>query len=97
MLHQQKGERADKSNYRQSVYLRHYRKYLKSYFITKCIITLNQNYRNTNAAFEKGFSAHHCLIVMIERWELSLDNKCSAGVLLTDLYKAFDCMASIRN
>ena len=28
---------------------------------------------------------------MIESWKFSLNNKCSAGVLLTDLSKAFDC------
>ena len=29
---------------------------------------------------------------MIEKWKKSLDNKGSAGALLTDLSKAFDCL-----
>ena len=33
--------------------------------------------------------AQHCLIVMIEKWKTSLDNK----VFLTDLSKACDCLA----
>ena len=42
--------------------------------------------------FRKGFSAQHCLIYMIEKWKKSLDNKGAAGVLLTDLSKAFGCL-----
>ena len=42
--------------------------------------------------FRKGFSAQHCLIYMIEKWKKSLDNKGAAGVLLTNLSKAFDCL-----
>ena len=41
---------------------------------------------------EKGFSAQHCLIYMIEKWKKSLDNKGAAGALLTDLSKVFDCL-----
>ena len=42
--------------------------------------------------FRKGFSAQHCLIYMIEKWEKSLDNKGAARVLLTNLSKALDCL-----
>ena len=42
--------------------------------------------------FRKGFSAQHCLVYMIEKWKKSLDNKGTAGALLTDLSKAFDCL-----
>lgn len=42
--------------------------------------------------FRKGFSAQHCLLVMIEYWRKSLDKGGSFGALLTDLSKAFDCL-----
>ena len=42
--------------------------------------------------FRKGFSTQHCLTVMLERWKKALDNGKIAGVLLTDLSKAFDCL-----
>ena len=42
--------------------------------------------------FRKGMSAQNCLLLMIEKWRKSLDNKGKAGVLLTDLSKAFDCL-----
>ena len=42
--------------------------------------------------FRKGYSAQHCLIVMIEKWRKSLDKGGNFGALLTDLSKAFDCL-----
>ena len=37
-------------------------------------------------------SPQNCLLFMIEKWRKCLDNKGKAGVLLTDLSKAFDCI-----
>ena len=42
--------------------------------------------------FRKGFSAQHCLVTMLEKWRTSVDSKLIAGILLTDLSKAFDCL-----
>ena len=42
--------------------------------------------------FRKGYSAQHCLLAMIEKWEKTVDNKGVFGALLTDLSKAFDCI-----
>ena len=42
--------------------------------------------------FRKGMSAQNCLLCMIEKWKKCLDKKGKAGVLLTDLSKAFDCL-----
>ena len=46
----------------------------------------------SQCGFRKGFSAQHCIIVMLEKWRRSIDNKGCSGVLLTDLSKAFDCL-----
>ena len=43
--------------------------------------------------FRKGLSAHHCLLVMLEKWRVTLDKKGFTGVLLTDLSIAFDCIS----
>ena len=40
----------------------------------------------------KGCSAQHCLLVMIEKWKIVVDNGGAFGALLTDLSKAFDCI-----
>ena len=42
--------------------------------------------------FRKGYSAQHCLLAMLEKWKLAVDNKRNFGALLTDLSKAFDCL-----
>ena len=42
--------------------------------------------------FRKGYSTHHCLILMLEKWRKALDKRNLAGALLTDLSKAFDCL-----
>ena len=42
--------------------------------------------------FRKGHSTEHCLVVMLEAWKKSLDDKGTSGAVLTDLSKAFDCL-----
>ena len=42
--------------------------------------------------FRKGYSAQHCLLVMIEKWKKIEDRGGVFGALLTDLSKAFDCI-----
>ena len=40
----------------------------------------------------QGYSTEQCLIVMLGLWRKALDNKGTAGAILTDLSKAFDCL-----
>ena len=42
--------------------------------------------------YRKGHSTEQCLIVMLEIWRKALDDKNSAGGILRDLSKAFDCL-----
>ena len=42
--------------------------------------------------FRKGHSAEQCLTVMLEQWKKALEGKGTAGAILTDLSKAFDCL-----
>ena len=42
--------------------------------------------------FRKGHSTQHCLLVLIEKCRKVLDKRGFAGLLLTDLSKAFDCI-----
>ena len=42
--------------------------------------------------YRKGHSTEQCLIVMQEIWRKEIDDKNSAGGILTDLSKAFDCL-----
>ena len=42
--------------------------------------------------FRKGISAQQCLITLVETWKKYLDNNETFGGLLTDFFKAFDCV-----
>ena len=42
--------------------------------------------------YRKNHSTEQCLTIMIEVWKKALDYKNSAGAVLTDLSKAFDCL-----
>ena len=54
--------------------------------------TWTSSYQNTFAAFCKGYSTQHCLILMLEKWRKALDKRNLAGARLIDLSKAFDCL-----
>ena len=42
--------------------------------------------------YRKGYSTEQCLTVMLETWKKALDSKDTAGAILTDLSKYFDCL-----
>ena len=42
--------------------------------------------------FRKNMSAQNCLVLLLEKWRKCIDRKGYAGILLTDLSKAFDCI-----
>ena len=43
--------------------------------------------------YRKGYGTQHCLLLMIEMWRKALEEKNVAGVILTDLSKAFGCLS----
>ena len=59
---------------------------------------VEEKFFNYQCGFRKGFSAQHCLLVMIEKWQkVSTSGGRGGGAgrfgaLLTDLSKAFDCL-----
>ena len=87
-----KGERADKNNYRPISLLPALSKIFEKLLYYQLHNYIESKLSKFQCGFRKGFNAQHCLIVRIEKWKTSL-NKCSVGVLLTDLSKAFDCLA----
>ena len=51
-------------------------------------------FKNTKyqCGFRKGFSAQHCLLAMLEKWNNAVGKGQVFGALLTDLSKAFDSL-----
>ena len=53
---------------------------------------MKQNFSPFLSAYRKSFSTEHVLIRLLEDWRNKLDNN-AVGAILTDLSKAFDCIA----
>ena len=87
-----KGDRLDKSNYRPVSILPPLSKIFERIMFFQINKYMDPKLSMYLCGFRKNMSAQNCLLVMLEKWRTSLDNKGSCGVLLTDLSKAFDCL-----
>ena len=43
--------------------------------------------------FRRGYSTQHCLLLILEKFKLAVDNNEAFKALLTDLSKVFDCLS----
>ena len=87
-----KDSRNIESNYRPVSILSNISKIYERCLYNQISDFFEEKFSNYQCGFRKGFSAQHCLLVMIEKWRKSLDKGGSFGALLTDLSKAFDCL-----
>ena len=87
-----KEDRTDKSNYRPISILTNISKVFERLMYNQMYTYIENILSNYQCGFRKNYSSQHCLLVMVERWKRCIDKKGSAGVLLTDLSKAFDCL-----
>ena len=87
-----KGGRTDVANYRPISILPNISKIFERVLFHQMSSQIDNILSIHQCGFRKHFSAQHCLIVMIEKWKRCIDENGSAGVLLTDLSKAFDCL-----
>ena len=87
-----KSDKHDKGNYRQVSIL----SALSKIFERLMSYQINDYMENKLSVFlcgfRKGMSAQNCLLLLVEKWKKSLDKKEEAGVLLTDLSRAFDSL-----
>ena len=71
-----------------NTFSKNYEKIVKNFLISK----MKQNFSPFLSAYRKSFSTEHVLIRLLEDWRNKLDNN-AVGAILTDLSKAFDCIA----
>ena len=88
-----KGDRSDKTNYRPVSILPAISKIFEKLLFYQIHNFMDIKLSIHQCGFRKGYSAQHCLVVMLEKWRATLDKRGSCGVLLTDLSKAFDCLS----
>ena len=87
-----KDSKTDKSNYRPVSLLLNISKIYEMSIYDQLSAYFDKILSIYQFGFRKGVSAQQCLMLLIETWKNSVDNKNSFGTLLTDLSKALDCI-----
>ena len=87
-----KSDKHCKNNYRQVSILPALSKIFEKLMFYQINEYMNDKLSIFLCGFRKGMSAQNCLLFMIEKWRKHLDKYEKAGVVLTDLSKAFDCL-----
>ena len=85
-----KGTKTSKENYRPVSILLNISKSYKQLMFKQISKYFEPILSKIQRGFRKGFSAQHCLLSMLEKWKMPVDNKKPFVALLTDLSKAFD-------
>ena len=82
----------EKSNYRPVSILPAMAKFFEKLLRYQLAIYFGDKLSKFQCGFRKGNSAQLYLIVMLEKWKQAMDKWNSAGVILSDQSKAFDCL-----
>ena len=88
-----KGDRLLKNNYRPVSILPTISKLYEKMLYQQIYEYFNKIFSKYLCGFRKGYNTQHCLLFMLEKIKHALDNGLHAGMLLTDLSKAFDCLS----
>ena len=87
-----KDDRYNKSNYRPVSLLPAVSKIFERVLYKQIDKYIDSKLSKYLCGFRAGHSTQTCLLVLNEKWRKAIDGKGFAGVLLTDLSKAFDCL-----
>ena len=85
-----KGTKTSKDHYRSVSILSNIAKIYEHFIFKQMSEYFKSVLSKYQCSFRKGFGPQHCLLAMLEKWKLAVDNKRTFGALLTDLSKAFD-------
>ena len=87
-----KGEKLNKNNYRPISILPILSKNFEKLLYTQINYFIDPKLSIYQCGFRKNLSVQSCILSMLEKWRKCIDKGGSAGILLTDLSKAFDCL-----
>ena len=87
-----RGDRSNKENYRPVSILPVVSKIYEKILYEQINMHFDPLLSPLQCGFRKGYNAQNCLLVLVEKWKKAIDKKRSAGILVTDLSKAFDCI-----
>ena len=89
----EKGSRYDKGNYWPVSIFPNLSKVFERYFHNQISHLFDTILSKCQCGSRKGHGVQHCLIALLEKWRESIDRGLEFGILLTDLFKAFDCLS----
>ncbi len=87
-----KEDNTDKKNYRPISVLPSISKIFEKIMFKQIYYYMKDKLFPLLCGFREGYSTQHALLRLIEDLKKNLDNKKSAGTVLMDLSKAFDCL-----
>ena len=87
------GDKECKNNYRSVSILPNMLKIFERIIFRQISNYMESFLSKYQCGFRKGYNTQHCLLLMLEKWKLAVDDKKVFGVLLTNLSKAFACLS----
>ena len=87
-----KKEKIDKTNCRPFSILPNLSKIYKKLIYNQLHGYFDKILLPSQCGFRKGYSSQHCLLVILENFQESVDDRNEFGALSSDLSKAFDCI-----
>ena len=87
-----KGTKTNKENYRPISKLPNISKVFERIMHDNISSFMSDKLSSQLSGFRSGYSTQQALLVMIDKWQRSLDKSDSVAAILMDLSKAFDCV-----
>ena len=87
-----KPNKNEMSNFRSVSVLNRFSKIYERVIKDQIVRGMEKYFSPFLSAYRKNYSSQNILISLTEEWRKKLDNSFVVGAVLTDLYKAFDCI-----
>ena len=88
-----KGNKDLKENYRPVSILLVFSKVFERTMFAQMSSFFDNFLSKQQCGFQKGYSTQQCLLALLEKCKRAVDSGQMFGALLTDLFKAFDCLS----
>ena len=88
-----KPDKNDISNFRPVSLLNTFSKFYERVIKDQLVLSMENYFSSMVFAYRKNYSTQHVMTRLVEEWREHLDKNCVIGAVLTDLSKAFDCIA----
>ena len=92
-LDKEKPEKNDISNFRPVSLLNTFSKFYERVIKDQLVLSMENYFSPMVSAYRKNYSTQHFITCQVEEWRKHLDENFVVGAVLTDLSKAFDCIA----